>query len=127
MLVLVSPAHAASLADDLAAVDPDVTLAEQIQAAARAAGRTEPDVVVDFALDELEADALLDRVPRPMSRGERQICALLITLAAPRPELTLIDPTAGLDARRRRVVVDVLRDLAFDRRVTVVSDDPMFG
>ena len=112
---------------DLAAVDPDVVLADQIIDAARAAGLEAPEPVVDFLIDELDVEPLLDRVPRPMSRGEWQIAALLVTLASPRATLTLVDPTAGLDGRRRRVVVDLLRDLAQDRPVVVVSDDPAFG
>ena len=112
---------------DLAAVEPDTPLGEQVLMAAREAGLHEPEVIVDFAIDELDVEPLLDRVPRPMSRGELQICALLITLAVPRSSLTLADPTAGLDARRRRVVVDLLTDLALDHEVAVYSDDPIFG
>lgn len=111
----------------LADVEPDVTLAEQMMEAARAAGLDQPEAVADFAIDEFDAEALLDRIPRPMSRGELQLCSLLITVSTPVPTLTAIDPTAGLDARRRRAVVALLTDLAQDRTVVVVSDDPMFG
>ena len=41
--------------------------------------------------------------------------------------LALVDPTAGLDARRRRAVVDLLEDLALDTSISVASDDPLFG
>ena len=111
----------------LASVDPDVALADQMLAAARAAGRSMPEPVADFAIDAFDAEALLDRLPRPMSRGELQLCALLITLSAPFERLALVDPTAGLDTRRRRAVVDLLEDLALDTSISVASDDPLFG
>lgn len=110
----------------LADVDPDTPLADQMMMAARAAGLDRPPPIADFAIDEFEAEPLLDRVPRPMSRGEVQLCALLITLAAPIDALVVVDPTAGLDGRRRRAVADLLIDLAGDRPVTVASDDPGF-
>lgn len=110
----------------LAVVDPDVTLGEQMLAAARSAGLVQPEPIADFAIDELDAESLLDRVPRPMSRGERQLCALLVTLAAPVEALVVVDPTAGLDGRRRRTVADILIDLAADRPVAIASDDAAF-
>ena len=58
-----------------------------------------------------------------MSRGERQICSILVTLSAPIVALSIIDPTAGLDGRRRRVAVNLFVDLAADRPVAVASDD----
>ena len=102
----------------LAPVDPDVVLADQI----RAAASDDVPAVVDFLIDELGCEALLDRVPRPMSRGELQICALLITLAAPFETLTLVDPTAGLDAPKSRTVADLLADLGEHHPITVASD-----
>ncbi|MEM9203048.1 MAG: hypothetical protein AAGC53_15400, partial [Actinomycetota bacterium] len=120
------PLAAAPNGDDLAPVAGDTSLADQILETVRAAGLAEPDMVVDFLLDELDAEPLLDRLPAPMSRGERQICALLITLAVPRVDLALVDPTAGLDGRRRRVVAEVLADLTDQMTITVWSDDPVF-
>lgn len=110
----------------LATVDADITLSDQMVAAARTAGLAQPEPVADFAIDTFDAEALLDRVPRPMSRGERQLCALLITLAAPVRSMALVDPTAGLDGRRRRAVARLLVDLAADRAVAVATDDPAF-
>ncbi|MEO0492417.1 MAG: hypothetical protein AAF081_03285 [Actinomycetota bacterium] len=130
MLAVLPLDHAERLpttAARLAEVDPDVALAEQMIAAARAAGVDQPEPVADFLIDELDAESLLDRRPRPMSRGELQQCALLITLSAPVPALALVDPTAGLDLPRRRAVVALLRDLASDHQVAVASDDPLFG
>lgn len=110
----------------LAEVDPDVPLAEQMLNAAREAGETMPEAIADFAIDSFDADRLLDRVPRPMSRGEQQICALLITLSRPFDQLWLFDPTAGLDGQRRRALADLLVDLAEDHEIVVESDDPVF-
>lgn len=111
----------------LATVDPDIPLADQMMRAAGRAGLPQPEAIADFAIDEFDAEALLDRVPRPMSRGELQLCALLITLAAPVLGLAIVDPTAGLDLARRRAVVHLLRDLAEDRPIWVASDDPLFA
>lgn len=111
----------------LATVDPDIPLADQMMRAAAKAGLAQPEAVADFAIDEFDADALLDRLPRPMSTGELQLCALLITLSVPLPGLAVVDPTAGLDVPRRRAVVNLLRDLAEDRPVWVASDDPLFA
>jgi len=55
----------------LAEIDPDIPLAEQMLDAAREAGATMPESIADFAIDSFDADRLLDRVPRPMSRGEQ--------------------------------------------------------
>ncbi len=107
-------------------MDDDTTLATQMIDAARAQGLDGPTALTDFAIDVFDCEALLDRVPRPMSRGERQLCGLLITLTRPFDALYLIDPTAGLDARRRRAVVDLLRDIADDRPVACASDDELF-
>lgn len=125
MLEVVSLASADSLgpARGMVEVDPDRPLATQIVSAA---GAAPPDRVVDFAIDAWGADALLDRHPRPMSRGEHQLCSLLITIATPTGALALVDPTAGLDARRRWAVAALLADLALDRPISIASDDPVF-
>lgn len=111
----------------LATVDPDVPLAEQMMIAARSASLKQPEMLADLAIDAFDCEALLDRLPRPMSRGERQICSILITLAAPVVCLSITDPTAGLDGRRRRVAIELFVDLAVDRPVAVASDDRGFA
>lgn len=109
-------------------LDDEVTVERQIVAAAVAQGIDEPTEVADIALELFDAEALLPRVPRPMSRGERQICGLLIALGQPFIELVLIDPTAGLDPRRRATLVGLLVDLGDEgARITVVTDDPLFS
>lgn len=98
-------------------IEDDITVAEQMMTIARAHGLAEPTDLADFAIDAFDCEPLLDRVPRPMSRGERQLCGLLIVFARPFDALFIIEPMAGLDARRRRAVADLLTDLAEDRRI----------
>ena len=104
-------------------IDDDTTLAAQMMTAATGHGLVKPTDLADFAIDVFECDALLDRDPHPMSRGERQLCGLLIAFARPFDALFAADPTAGLDARRRRAVLELLRDLAEDR--LIVSTTPI--
>ncbi len=99
------------------AIDDDTTLADQMMTAAREHGLEEPTELADFAIDEFDCEALLDRVPRPMSRGERQLCGLLIAFARPFDALYIVDPFAGLDARRRQAVAAIIADLALDRLI----------
>ncbi len=110
-------------------IDDDATLIAQLLLAAARAGLDEPTDLCDFAVDALDAEALLHRVPAPMSRGERQICGLLLMLAAPCDALFAIDPTAGLDLARRKAVRSLLEDCASlpsQPHVMCVSDDPIF-
>ena len=104
-------------------LDNDTTLAAQMMTAATVHGLVEPTDLADFAIDIFDCDTLLERVPRPMSRGERQLCGLLIAFARPFDALFAADPTAGLDARRRRAVLELFRDLAEDR--LIVSTTPI--
>lgn len=115
------------LLPDPPVLDDDTPLEQQIVGAAVAQGIDEPTELADFAIDVLDAESLLSRVPRPMSRGERQIGGLLISFGQPFRQLVLIDPTAGLDARRRRALADFVSQLAEEgARITVVTDDPLF-
>jgi len=108
-------------------LDDDVPLERQIVTAAVAQGIDEPTELADFAIDVLGAEPLLARVPRPMSRGERQIGGLLIAFGQPFRELVLLDPTAGLDPRRRKALAGFLSELGDEgARITVVSDDSVF-
>ncbi|WP_182526084.1 ABC transporter ATP-binding protein [Nocardioides dongkuii] len=74
--------------------------------------------------------ALLDRLvpgipdtahPRDLSEGQRLALGLSLVLAA-RPAVVLLDePTRGLDYAAKRVLADVLRDLAADGRAVLVA------
>lgn len=108
-------------------LDDDRTLIDQVLDAARLGGLAEPADICDYAVDALDAELLLPRVPKPMSRGERQICGVLLALAAPFDTLIVVDPTAGLDMRRREAVRDLLLDCAQltpTTRVICATDDP---
>lgn len=106
-------------------LDDDRTLAVQMIESAQLHGQPEPTDLGDFAVDLLSAELLLDRVPRPMSRGERQICGLLILLARPFESLVLVEPTAALDGTRRRIVADLLIDLDEDGITIVVATNDL--
>ena len=108
-------------------LDGETPLEQQVVAAAGAGGIDEPTELADFAIEVLDAERLLPREPWPFSRGELQIGGLLVALGQPFRQLVLVDPTAGLDARRRRALAGFLHDLGDEgHRITVVSDDPVF-
>ncbi len=101
-----------------------ISLESQIMAVANAHDLTQPPELVDFLVDVLDAESLLPRLPYPFSRGERQIAGLLLAMTPPFDELILDDPTAGLDAKRRRIVVDVIAELAAEgTEIVCASDD----
>jgi energy-coupling factor transporter ATP-binding protein EcfA2 len=109
-------------------LDGTTPLEQQIVAAAEAGGIDEPTELADYAIEVLDGEALLPREPWPFSRGELQIGGLLMVLGQPFRELVLVDPTAGLDARRRRVLAGFLSDLAGEgHRITIATDDPAFA
>lgn len=108
-------------------LEPNTPLEAQIVAAAIAGGIDEPTELADYAINVLDADALLPREPWPFSRGEQQIGGFLVAIGQPFRELILIDPTAGLDARKRNALANFLRDLGREgHRITVATDDESF-
>lgn len=108
-------------------LEPNTPLEAQVVAAAIAGGIDEPTELADFAIDVLEADALLPREPWPFSRGEQQVGGLLVALGQPFHELVLVDPSAGLDARKRKALADFLRELGAEgHRITIATNDQLF-
>ena len=108
-------------------IDGERPVAEQAVAVARKHGLDEPPELADFVVDLLDADELLDKPCWHMSRGERQMVGLILAFARPFERLILIDPTAGLDARRSASIVDFLIDLGADHAVDVASNAEIFG
>ena len=108
-------------------LDGQCTVAEQAVALAIAHGLAQPPELTDFVVDLLDADELLDKPTWHFSRGEQQIAGLVLAFARPFERLILIDPTAGLDARRATALVEFLVDLSSDMDVDVASDSDAFG
>ncbi len=81
-------------------------------------------------LTELPFDLshLLDRHPYDLSGGEQQLLALAKVLAT-KPRLLLMDePTKGLDAERKAVMIDILRRLKAEGvTVLIVTHDVEFA
>lgn len=68
----------------------------------------------------LDFDALRDRSPFALSGGEQRRVALAGVLAMETPILALDEPTAGLDPRGRRQLVELLDRLRCERGVTLL-------
>ncbi len=59
--------------------------------------------------------------PRDLSEGQRLALAVAIVLTAGPPVLLLDEPTRGLDYPGKRVLAEILRDLAADGRAILVA------
>jgi cobalt/nickel transport system ATP-binding protein len=82
-------------------------------------------VRVDEALAAVRMEHALDRAPHQLSMGERRRVAIATVLAM-RPELLVLDePTANLDPRARRELLQVLGRI--DRTMLVVTHDLPFA
>jgi len=93
-------------------------------------GRADPEAVGD-ALELVGAtklarewrDVRLGATGRPVSGGERKWIALARAIATGLPVLLLDEPTAGLDAASRALVLGALAKLRNDRTIILVSHD----
>ena len=93
-------------------------------------GRADPEAVGD-ALELVGAtklarewrDVRLGATGRPVSGGERKWIALARAIATGLPVLLLDEPTAGLDAASRALVLGALAKLRKDRTIILVSHD----
>jgi cobalt/nickel transport system ATP-binding protein len=80
---------------------------------------------VDEALAAVRMAHVVDRAPHQLSMGERRRVAIATVLAM-RPRLLVLDePSASLDPRARRELLDVLAEL--DRTLLIVTHDLVFA
>ena len=80
---------------------------------------------VDEALAAVRMTGAADRAPHQLSMGERRRVAIATVLAM-RPQLLVLDePSASLDPRARRELLDVLA--AVERTMLVVTHDLVFA
>jgi cobalt/nickel transport system ATP-binding protein len=87
--------------------------------------RTQALERVDEALAAVRMGRAADRAPHELSMGERRRVAIATVLAM-RPALLVLDePSANLDPRARRELLDVLEGL--DRTLLVVTHDLAFA
>jgi putative ABC transport system ATP-binding protein len=100
-----------------------LTIRQNVQMSLELHGELAEDDVAGRALEALQAVGLADRAaarPNQLSGGQRQRVAIARALAA-RPEIVLADePTASLDRKTGRGVMEMLERLARQERVTVV-------
>ena len=81
---------------------------------------------VEAALAQVGLAGLAQRLPSQLSGGERQRVALARSLVRDRPVLLLDEPFAALGPALRREMLDLVRALQVDRKLTVllVSHQP---
>jgi putative ABC transport system ATP-binding protein len=106
---------------------PTLTAAENAAIPLIAGGMKRADAVdrAKVLLDKLNIGNQADKYPRAMSGGQQQRVAIARALVH-EPRLIVCDePTAALDARSGRRVMDLLREvaLAADRAVIIVTHD----
>lgn len=79
---------------------------------------------VDKALRQVNSEKLSDKAPFHLSGGEKRLAAIA-SLLSMNPDLMLFDePTANLDARNRRKVIDLIQKM--DETLFVSSHDLEF-
>lgn len=109
-----------SFSPDQPALFDDLTLADQMAYVARL---HKVDVATTFSqqlIADLDAEELLTKFPRSMSKGQRQKAGLIVATARPFEVLLLDEPTTALDAASRTMLVSALASLSRDG-TTVIS------
>ena len=80
---------------------------------------------VDEALAAVRMGFAMDRAPHQLSQGERRRVAIATVLAM-RPRLLVLDePSANLDPRARRELLELLAEI--DRTMLIVTHDLLFA
>ncbi|MGH3504404.1 MAG: ABC transporter ATP-binding protein [Nocardioidaceae bacterium] len=77
--------------------------------------------IVDEVMARLRLEAFSHRRLGSLSGGERQRVVLGRALAQDTPVLILDEPTSALDIGRQQVVLDLVRELLLERRLTVLG------
>ena len=96
------------------------TIAEDVAFGPRNRGLDEETVrqLVDSALATVGISDLADRPPYQLSGGEKKAASLATVLAMEPDVLVLDEPTASLDPRARRHVINLLKQFEHTRLVT---------
>ena len=89
------------------------------------ATREDADGRVAEALAAVRMEGVADRAPHQLSLGQRRRVAIATVLAMTPKLLVLDEPSANLDPRARRELLEVLRDL--ERTMLVVTHDLPFA
>lgn len=110
-----------SFIPDKPALFDDLTVAEQMAYVARLNDIDEPYDVSQRLVEVFEADDLMDRFPRSLSKGQRQKAGILVATARPFDALLLDEPTSGLDAESHEGLIDELAALADDGKLVITS------
>ena len=116
------PARAlVSFVPDKPALFDDLTVAEQMAYVARLNGLAQPFETGERLLEAFEADDLMDRFPRSLSKGQRQKASLMVAASRPFDALLLDEPTSGLDSDSHTGLIDVLVELANNGKLVLTS------
>ena len=105
-----------------AALDPELTLAENLASPLRRAGRPEPEIAreVEQALDYAGLDAARNRRPGELATGERRRAALARALSGGRDVLLLDEPTSALDPDSAQELLAAVTRASEERGATVL-------
>ena len=87
--------------------------------------RAEVEARVAHALAAVRMDHAIDRAPHQLSQGERRRVAIATVLAMGPQLLVLDEPSANLDPRARRELVELLAGI--DRTMLIVTHDLPFA
>lgn len=104
------------------------TVGEDVAFGPRNLGLDDHDVAdrVSRVLDGVDAGHLVDRPPHRLSTGEKRRVALATSLAMDPDVLVLDEPSAGLDPRGRRQLVELLRSVT-QTRLIITHDLALAG